>query len=138
MNRNDFQLLSNIRLREAQALFSNNCFEGAYYLAGYSIECALKACISKKIKKYDFPDKKTVSDSYCHDLDKLINVAGLRPKLDEKININPSFQLNWTIVKDWSEESRYINPISQAKANDLISAITSRRNGVIRWLKNCW
>ena len=138
MNRNDFKLLSNIRLREARILLDNNCFEGAFYLAGYSVECALKACIAKNVRKYDFPDKKTVNDSYSHDLEKLIKTAGLGPIFDAEINANPDFALNWAVVKDWNEETRYLNPISQARANDLFSAITTRNNGVITWLKRFW
>jgi hypothetical protein len=42
VNRVDFQDLARIRLREAKALFDAGEFHGAYYLAGYSIECALK------------------------------------------------------------------------------------------------
>ncbi len=32
-------------------------WEGTYYLAGYAVECALKACIAKQIIAEDFPDK---------------------------------------------------------------------------------
>lgn len=40
MNRSDFQQLPEIRLRESQALLDASCFDGAYYLAGYAVECA--------------------------------------------------------------------------------------------------
>jgi HEPN domain-containing protein len=56
VNRTDFQKLSEIRVREAEVLFENGFYEGAYYLAGYAIECAFKACIAKQIREYDFPD----------------------------------------------------------------------------------
>jgi len=42
MNSSDFQKLSAIRLEEARVLLRNKQYAGAYYLAGYSIECALK------------------------------------------------------------------------------------------------
>lgn len=47
MNRSDFQDLAQIRLAEAAALLQAERFDGAYYLAGYAVECALKACIAK-------------------------------------------------------------------------------------------
>ena len=47
MNRGEFQEIANIRLRDAKVLLDNECFDGAYYLAGYVIECALKAWIAK-------------------------------------------------------------------------------------------
>ena len=47
MNRGDLQLLANIRLDEAKALLAASLPAGAYYLAGYAVECGLKACIAK-------------------------------------------------------------------------------------------
>jgi len=35
-------------------------FDGAYYLAGYAVECAIKACIAKGTRRYEFPDKRKV------------------------------------------------------------------------------
>ncbi len=47
MNRSDLQNLATIRLRDAEVLLDNGRYDGAYYLLGYVIECALKACIAK-------------------------------------------------------------------------------------------
>ena len=75
---------------------------------GYAIECALKAYIAKQTKRHDFPrDRKFVNDIYTHDLDKLLRVSGLEPEYRKEIKRNPSFELNWMIVKDWSEQARY-------------------------------
>ena len=41
------------RLREARALLGVRCWSGAYYLAGYAIECGLKACIIKYLMTTD-------------------------------------------------------------------------------------
>lgn len=57
MNRADLQVLARLRLAEAKVLFDNRRYEGAYYLLGYAIECALKAYIAKQTKRYDFPEK---------------------------------------------------------------------------------
>jgi hypothetical protein len=46
-------------------------------LAGYSVECGLKACVAKQIREHDFPDRQFVLDSYTHDLNRLIGLAGL-------------------------------------------------------------
>ena len=50
-------------------------FDGAYYLAGYAVECALKACIAKGTLRGEFPDKKRVDSSYSHNLRELFKVA---------------------------------------------------------------
>jgi hypothetical protein len=64
MNRNDLQTISKIREKEARILLRNQCALGAYYLLGYSVECAIKACISKQIRRYEFPDRKLANESY--------------------------------------------------------------------------
>jgi HEPN domain-containing protein len=40
MNRADFQKLAELRIREAKVLLDSKHYEGAYYLAGYAVECA--------------------------------------------------------------------------------------------------
>jgi HEPN domain-containing protein len=46
-----------VRLKEANVLLRLGLSDGAYYLAGYAVECALKACIAKGTRRYEFPDK---------------------------------------------------------------------------------
>ena len=58
LNRSILKQLAKARLREAEALLASGHNSGAYYLAGYVIECGLKAVISKDTKRYDFPDLK--------------------------------------------------------------------------------
>src|ERR1035438_10042229 len=66
MDRKDLQELSKVRLKESAALLKAGLFDGAYYLAGYAVECALKACIAKETRRFEFPDKKRVDSSYSH------------------------------------------------------------------------
>src|SRR5439155_18484686 len=64
MNRADFHKLTEIRMREAKVLLARKCYEGAYYLAGYAVECALKACIAKRTQAHDFPPKPDLVRSF--------------------------------------------------------------------------
>ena len=57
MNLGDLQALSAVRLNEAKALLKADFPSGAWYLAGYAVECGLKACIAKQVQRYDFPDR---------------------------------------------------------------------------------
>jgi HEPN domain-containing protein len=57
MNRTEFQSLAEVRIREAKALLDAGLWDGAYYLAGYAVECALKACIAKRTRAEDFPPR---------------------------------------------------------------------------------
>lgn len=136
MNRQDFQELALTRLQDAKVLLDNHQYSGAYYLSGYVIECALKACIAKKTQQYDFPDKNTVMDSYTHDFEKLVRGADLNRELRSLLN-DPDFSFQWLIVKDWSETSRY-QTYNQEKAHLIYSAITDPNHGVLQWLQQHW
>ena len=113
-------------------------YAAAYYLIGYAVECALKACVAKQVKRYDFPDKRLAGEAFTHDLEKLVKVAGLEPELQKDLKANSLLELNWAVVKDWSEGARYELGITNAQARDLYSACTARRNGILAWIKKRW
>jgi HEPN domain-containing protein len=137
VDRKDLQDLSKVRLREARSLLSVGLYDGAYYLAGYSVECALKACIAKGTRRYEFPDKKKVDSSYTHNFHNLIGIAGLAEKHFEQTRSDPDFRKNWEVVQSWSEESRYRRHRPDA-AEKLLGAIGDRSHGVISWIKLQW
>ena len=51
MNRAELQRLSLERIEDARALLAAKQWSGAYYLAGYSLECALKSCVLAYIER---------------------------------------------------------------------------------------
>ncbi|MCC3413693.1 MAG: HEPN domain-containing protein [Microcoleus sp. PH2017_29_MFU_D_A] len=136
MNRRDLQNIALTRLKEVEVLLENRQYSGAYYLSGYVVECALKACIAKQTRKFDFPDKKTVFDSYTHDLEKLVKVAKLDSELKTLLK-DVEFLTAWVVLKDWSEESRYQKHDRQ-KALDIYSAITDSNHGILQWVQQHW
>ncbi len=129
--------MSEVRLREAEALFAARRYDGAYYLAGYCVEFALKACLAKKTKKYDFPpNRRAIDDFYSHDLTRLLVIAGLKTQMDALPKDDP-IRLSWEVVEDWTEQSRYAKA-SRQKARSLLDAIAEPRTGVFEWLKSFW
>ncbi len=138
MKRRDFQKIADNRLSEAEILLNNGYYNGAYYLAGYAIECAFKACIAKQIKKHTIPGKKFINDTFTHDFDRLANVAGLKVKLQDKIESSDQFEENWSIVKDWSVEDRYDISLERQRAMDIIAAIKNKETGILNWIKESW
>lgn len=138
MNKSELEKLVGIRVQEADILLKSKCFQGAYYLIGYALECAFKACISKQVKAFDFPDKQLANASHTHKLSELVGVAGLKQKLNEQENQDENFKLNWAVAKDWSEVSRYECIVEENKANDLYKAITDNESGILPWLKKYW
>ncbi|MGM8939255.1 DNA-binding protein [Psychrobacter glaciei] len=138
MNKRNLEYLAELRAKEANALLSLNFFEGSYYLSGYSLECAIKACIAKQVKEFDFPNKELAQKSHQHKLSELIGVAGLKQKLTEKMKQDSNFEINWALAKDWTVESRYESQIDEHKARDLYNAVTDDKSGVLVWLKTFW
>ncbi len=137
MNKNDFEKLAKVRLEEAKVLHDNRKFEGAYYLAGYAVECALKACIAKRTIAEEFPPKeKVVRKYYTHDLLGLLGAAELKGELDKKPPADP-LRVSWATVARWNEESRY-ETHSEAEASELIDAIENKSHGVLPWLISSW
>jgi hypothetical protein len=138
VNRTDLQALADLRVREAAVLLDAGLFAGAYYLVGYSLECAFKSLIAKQIREHDFPDKKLLTESYTHELQRLLNVSGLKTELEAESSKDPNFETNWAVAKDWSEQARYDPNVAENKARDLFAAVTDTDHGVLPWLKRFW
>ena len=139
MYSSDFQEMSLLRLREAKLLLRHRYYAGAYYLAGYVIECALKACIAAKTKPATFPPKpEIVREYYRHDLAGLVRTAGLQIVLESRCLSAAEFEENWTAVKGWTEQGRYETNVDSKKAKRLLEAVSNPKNGVLKWLKSYW
>jgi len=132
----EFQQLARMRLRDARVLLANGNLEGAYYLTGLAVECAIKACIAKNTRRHDFPpNQNAVKDVYTHNLTTLIKAAKLQVELETAKQNSILFKNRWDVVKDWDVISRYAT--RGLNARDLYQAVTGR-NGVMQWLRQRW
>jgi len=136
-NRREFQKLARMRLSDARALINSGNLEGAYYLSGLAVECALKACIAKNTKRNDFPPNlNIIRDIYSHDLSKLIVAANLQMALDADRRKNTALDNKWTLViRNWNVNSRYA--VGGLNARDLYRAVAGI-NGGMQWLRQRW
>jgi HEPN domain-containing protein len=131
------QQLAEERIRDAEALLNAGQWSGAYYLAGYAVEWALKACIAKLTNQYDYPDKDRAQRCYTHKIDVLVLVAGLKNQHKIDMVANPALATNWLIVKDWDETARY-ELWTEADARKLFAAVIDTSNGVLPWITVHW
>ena len=133
----DLEKLAVVRLEDSSFLLQANRCSSAYYLAGYAVELALKACIAKLVQPNAIPDKGFVNAIYVHKLDSLLNTAGLKPLLDADMKTDTELAAYWAIVNNWSEESRYAlwDPFAAAS---LIQAVAEPNHGVFQWVKKHW
>jgi HEPN domain-containing protein len=135
-DRATFQQLAELRLAEARLLLENGLASGAYYLAGYAIECALKAIIATDFRADEIPDLKYVRDIHTHDLSALLRFAELEEQLEAEKKNKPELYDCWTTVKTWSETARY-KVWTEADASAILDAI-GRDKGLLQWLRNRW
>lgn len=138
MNRTELQALTSERIDDARALLQSQRWSGAYYLAGYAVECSLKSCIlARNDFGIIFDDTKFAQECRSHDLDKLIRQAALAVDLQLAASNDAIFEQNWLIAKDWSEKSRY-RVWTQAEAAKLFNAINDNSHGELRWVQGFW
>jgi len=59
VNRAELRQLAEDRILDAEHLLAAGRWSGAYYLAGYAVECGLKACIMARVEStgYSGPRK---------------------------------------------------------------------------------
>jgi HEPN domain-containing protein len=133
----DLEKLAQIRLEDSLLLFKANRSSSAYYLAGYAVELALKACIAKLIQPNAIPDKSFINAIYTHELKDLVSIAGLRPQLDSDTKADPELATYWAIASNWSEASRYAfwDPMAAAT---MLHAVHDPAHGVFQWVKRHW
>ena len=133
----DLETLSDARLADAQLLFHDRRFSGAYYLAGYSVELAIKACIAGVFQANVIPDRAFVNAVYSHRLDELLGIAGLKTKLADDSKNDAMLSAAWGIASKWNEASRY-EIRDQFAAASIINAIADQTHGVLQWVKRHW
>jgi HEPN domain-containing protein len=136
--RAEFQALAETRLLEAKALLDLGMWDGAYYMAGYAVELAFKACIIKMLRARDaFPDRDFSRDCYTHGLKKLVAVADLTTAHAAALASDPVLKQYWSRVEEWSEQTRY-HRVLQTEAEELYEAIADISHGVFSWIKVYW
>jgi hypothetical protein len=137
MTKSDLEALAQARLDDAKLLLSMNRNSSAYYLSGYAVECALKACIAKSFQPNAIPSKSFVNAIYTHKLADLVGIAGLSANLDQDCKSNAVFAAAWGVASKWNEESRY-KLWDAISAASMINSVADNNNGVFQWVKKYW
>lgn len=123
---------------DAEVLLADRRWQAAYYLLGYSIECALKACVAKQFREYEVPERKLVNSFYTHRLDELLTISGVKSEMEKQAESDSNFEINWNLVRDWTEAARYDSDVSETSARNLHEAVTHASSGILPWLRTQW
>jgi hypothetical protein len=143
LNQAELQLLTEERIRDAQALIRGKRWSFAYYVAGYAVECALKSCLLARMihTGWVFEDKAKIADCLTHDFEELIRIAGMNDLLNQKLKAsaagNRAFVENWETVCQWKVAVRY-DSRTRSEAIALRDAILAQPDGVLPWIMNYW
>ena len=88
-------------------------WDGAYYLAGYAVECGLKACIMAYVERTGiiFEDKKYSEKCWTHDLEALVVLADLEIVLQADCINAPALGGHWATTIEWAETRRYMRTL---------------------------
>lgn len=136
MTRADFQKLAEERINDAEALLNAGRYSGGYYYSGFAVESALKACVAKNTRQFDFPlPPEEARKIWSHDLNRLLEFSGLSSNLASQPD---SLISNWNSVKRWENDSRYDFGISEDEAKQMYLGITDATYGVLPWLRTLW
>jgi HEPN domain-containing protein len=133
-DRATFQKLADARLAEATLLLESGFPSGAYYLAGYAIECALKAVIAAGFRANEIPDKSRVNSIYTHNLKVLLSLADLESPLEQDMSGNSGLRESWATISKWSEHARYEISTHDAAAT-MLEAVGAADKGLLSWLR---
>lgn len=107
-----FREVAALRLKDAETLLRAKRFQGSLYLAGYAIECLLKFGVTRRQGCVYLP-----AELETHDLDRLLDAAGLGPALSDFPAMEGTFS---GFADQWGPELRYRTAtLTEAQASEL-------------------
>ncbi len=113
------------RRKDAEALLNAGRYQASVYMAGYVVECILKAAICWKRGELYLP-----AADQTHELATLLERASLRQSLDRE----PTRRLEFdTLVRHWHVQARY-----KASGGDAVFAarILTAATSVAAWVRS--
>lgn len=138
------------RLSEAEILCNNSKYDGAFYLAGYSVELMLKAKVCEHLGVDDLFDESSsiygISEVRkavkTHDIAVLLIFSGLRAKFDDAKSVSLILMETNSILFVasgkclWSEQNRY-QPCGSQKSESVkkLMGLLKDDEGILKWIE---
>ncbi|MEK7256060.1 MAG: hypothetical protein AAB316_15010 [Bacteroidota bacterium] len=140
VTRQEFKTISTLRIREAEVLFQSKYYDGACYLAGYSLETALKAAVCRNMNADNFFSLIKAESQRAfriHNLEELVLLAGFNQRMITLRQNNPPLLNDWSFIVSaikWSEQLRYEFGKTQSETIRMIEATKN----ILQWIKKYW
>lgn len=122
------ECIAGLRYEEACCLLNNKMWDGAYYIAGYSIELLLKARICKNLGIDSFFEfQLSVRKEFYrvfknHNIGELLLLAGIHEDF-MKSAIDKIFLNHWSRILEWDENSRYKMDKTEEDATNFLLSV---------------
>lgn len=127
-------------MKDAKLLLDGGQWAAAYDMAGYAIECGLKACVLAYVEANPdivYRERRYSEKCWTHDIGALVEAGGLESIRRADADANPLLALNWVIVQNWDEQTRYQFK-SEQDAKELYEAVAHNVGGVLPWIRDRW
>lgn len=152
-NPEEIRKIAWIRVEEALCLCEADLLDGAFYLAGYSVELMLKAKICDRFgipNLFNEQDGDTAEQKQnlkiaevrkavkVHNLFQLLVYSGLKAKFDQDKSTNRSImKTNSLLFGKWDENCRYLPVGTMKSQSDMRSLLNALKNpdGLLRWIE---
>jgi HEPN domain-containing protein len=139
----ELKTISKARLKSASVLMKAGDWDGAAYMLGYALECALKAATCKSLRLNEYPsDRKKASHFMTHNFDELLIFSGL----SDLFNLTAPVEIfqNWSDFtkefpgKDWPAmryDLNHLSTFTESKVKGLYDNLTEVSNGILSVIK---
>lgn len=141
-NRATLRLIAKTRIKSSKILLGAGDWDGAAYMMGYALECALKAAACKTLRIEDYPvshkDKKVPELFMTHSFERLLLLSGLSDIFNVQGDV-PAFN-NWSTFTinypgEWTT-IRYrdpaASPFDEQTTKKLIECLCEDENSIIK------
>ena len=118
----DLKTTARAHLRDAMVLLNARRYDGAFYLCGYAVELALKARVCRTLRWSNFPETRTEFRNFqslkTHDLEVLLQFAGV------EVRVKTKYLAEWSVVLNWDPDKRYqkTGQSTQQEAADMVAS----------------
>lgn len=140
----DLKLITSKRLKTTQILLKAKDWEGAAYMMGYVLECALKAACCKSLHLNNYPDvhgnkssERITKFFYTHEFDALLVISGL----NDLFSFGTKGFSSWSGFTQeypggWTEMRYTVNTNwTETKVKLLYSYLADEKNGILSIIK---
>jgi hypothetical protein len=132
------------RVADAETLLLSNRWQGAYYLAGYAIETALKVCVLQRLQREPTvileEGDRYLREVRSHNLLELLKRAGLAKQVAGgwgPDSNDTNVLLQWVDMVEWNEGARYRRDVTEGQARAICQSILGLAE-LLTWIKSRW